>query len=549
MKKIIILICFVLFVSTVWADYYDGTQGLTGAALEVALHNIIDDHTAYDYDALRDYILPNTDEDPNNTNNVILIYTGISKPKSDFGGAVDEWNREHIWAKSHGEFGNTIPCGTDAHHIRPSNVYINTMRGNKDFDNGGSPVYTYNGSTLGGYRTDDTFEPLDNVKGDVARMIFYMAVRYEGDNGEPDLQVVDDIPSSPSGEPYHAKLATLLQWHQNDPVDTWEESRNDKIYNLWQHNRNPFIDHPEFAEKIWSDSTITISDIQYTTEPGPDGTYPSPFVDITVSVNGLVSAINYSGTNFFITNPEGGAWNGIYAYEPDVSPTLGDEINITGTVSEYYGFTELTNISYETISYANPVPEPVMVNTGDLQESNTAEKYESVLIKLQDVEVTQAPDDHGQWYVDDGSGECQIDDEIYSYTPTIGEELDFIIGVVDYSYDEYAVNPRNADDLGTNAINPEYNASKITLRNFPNPVENSTKIFFKSPEPQTNKHIKIYDMTGRLVKKLAVDKDGEQYYTVWNCIDEEGERVKNGLYFYQINISGKEYTNKLLILN
>ncbi|HEX38074.1 MAG TPA: T9SS type A sorting domain-containing protein [Candidatus Cloacimonetes bacterium] len=251
MKKIVFVLIFILaLASFLCADYYDGTEGLYGDELKTALYFIIKDHTTYSYDALRDYILPNTDEDPNNSNNVILIYTGRSQDKDTFGGLLDEWNREHVWAKSHGDFGNTIPCGTDAHHIRPCDVGVNSIRGNKDFDNGGSAVYGYYNDYAG--NTDgDSFEPRDEVKGDIARMIMYMAVRYEGENDEPDLELVDYIPSSPAGQPYFGKESVLIQWHIDDPVDSFEITRNEKIYTNWQHNRNPFIDHPEFVERIW----------------------------------------------------------------------------------------------------------------------------------------------------------------------------------------------------------------------------------------------------------------------------------------------------------
>ncbi len=251
MKKVVFsIVFFLVFASFLFADYYDGTEGLYGDELKTALYNIIKGHTTYSYDALRDYILTNTDEDPNNSNNVILIYTGRSQGKDTFGGLLGEWNREHVWAKSHGDFGTVPPCGTDAHHVRPSDVGVNSIRGNKDFDNGGSAVYGYYGDYAG--NTDsDSFEARDEVKGDIARMIMYMAVRYEGENGEPDLEMVDYIPSSPDGQPYHAKESTLIQWHLDDAVDPFEMTRNEKIYTNWQHNRNPFIDHPEFVERIW----------------------------------------------------------------------------------------------------------------------------------------------------------------------------------------------------------------------------------------------------------------------------------------------------------
>ncbi len=224
--------------------YYEDAIGLKGEALKTALHEIIDNHTEYSYNDLRDFILRETDEDPDNPDNIILLYTGRSQNKNTFGGGADEWNREHVWAKSHGDFGNDPPCGTDAHHIRPTDVSVNSSRGNKDFDNGG----TQHPEATGCYYTEYTWEPRDEVKGDVARMIFYMEVRYEGDGGEPNLEVVDWVNTSPN--PEHGKFSTLYEWHQQDPPDAFEINRNEVIYS-YQGNRNPFIDHPEFLINIY----------------------------------------------------------------------------------------------------------------------------------------------------------------------------------------------------------------------------------------------------------------------------------------------------------
>ena len=226
--------------------YYDNAIGKTGEELKEALHDIIDDHVEYSYNDLRDFILLDCDEDPENSDNVILLYSGFSRSKDDFGGNDGQWNREHVWAKSHGDFDNDPPEGTDAHHVRASDVRINNIRGNLDFDNGGSPV---NGAP--GCKVDEnSFEPHDDFKGDVARMIFYMAVRYEGGDGELDLEVVDMVNNAP--EPEHGKLSTLMDWHVMDPPDEFEENRNEVVFG-YQENRNPFIDHPEFVEDIWGD--------------------------------------------------------------------------------------------------------------------------------------------------------------------------------------------------------------------------------------------------------------------------------------------------------
>ncbi|MCA0989318.1 endonuclease [Alkalihalobacillus algicola] len=227
-----------------YETYYSSAEGKTGSALKSELHMIIDDHTELSYSQVWD-ALRVTDEDPNNTNNVILLYSGWSKSKYENGGNVDDWNREHVWAKSHGDFGTAMGPGTDIHHLRPTDVTVNGSRGNLDFDNGGSP----NSEAPGNYYDSDSFEPRDSVKGDVARMIFYMAVRYEGDSGEVDLEVNNQV--SNGSTPYIGKVSVLKAWHEMDPVDNFERNRNDVIYNQYQHNRNPFIDHPEWVESIW----------------------------------------------------------------------------------------------------------------------------------------------------------------------------------------------------------------------------------------------------------------------------------------------------------
>ena len=228
-----------------WDDYYADALGKSGSALKSALNSIIKGHTTLSYSNVWN-ALKDTDEDPDNSGNVILLYKQTSQSKSTNGGDANDWNREHVWAKSHGNFGTAQGPGTDVHHLRPTDVTVNSARGNKDFDNGGSTV-----SEAPLCKTDsDSWEAPDEVKGDVARMIFYMATRYEGNDGYPDLEVVD-YQTTGTKNPVHGKLSVLLQWHHNDPVSDFERSRNDKIYFNWQGNRNPFIDHPEWVDEIW----------------------------------------------------------------------------------------------------------------------------------------------------------------------------------------------------------------------------------------------------------------------------------------------------------
>ncbi|MFF1718853.1 endonuclease I family protein [Streptomyces sviceus] len=225
--------------------YYKNAVGKTGTSLKSSLHTIISANVSkISYSAVWD-ALKVTDQDPNNSSNVILLYSGVSRSKSLNGGDTGDWNREHVWAKSHGDFGEVTGPGTDLHHLRPADVQINSIRGNLDFDNGGSAVTGGGGSTV----DSDSFAPRAADRGDVARMILYMAVRYDGGDGFADLEPNEKVNNG--SNPYIGKLSVLKAWNEADPPSAFEEKRNQVIYDTYQHNRNPFIDHPEWVEAIW----------------------------------------------------------------------------------------------------------------------------------------------------------------------------------------------------------------------------------------------------------------------------------------------------------
>lgn len=256
------------------SGYYANISGY-GTTLKGLLNNLIQSShtTEFSYEALKTQIRY-TDEDPANSNNLIEIYTGWSVPKSSFGNGGTDWNREHTWSKSHGDFGDVAPAGTDLHHLRPCDVTVNSAKSNKDFDEGGNP-YTdasppsdYSGVT-GCNQTTNTWEPRDEDKGDVARMIMYMAVRYEGaETNVPNLELVDHVYTDGNQHlPYYGKLGTLLQWHVQDPPDAWETRRNNRIAER-QGNRNPFIDIPGYASRIWAPCPLNNTNITTTSFTG-----------------------------------------------------------------------------------------------------------------------------------------------------------------------------------------------------------------------------------------------------------------------------------------
>lgn len=214
--------------------YYDGTEDLSGENLKVLLRTIINDgFDGVSYGEAR-YILDESDADPNNPDNLILVYLGNSIPNAWDLGVT--WNREHVWPQSllGAEASNpTTNIASDLQNLKPADPSENSSRGNDFYDN---------------VSTSDSYVPRDEVKGDVARILFYMITMYD------HLALVNEKP----GVLEMAKLDVLLEWHEQDTVDAFERNRNDVIYS-YQKNRNPFIDHPEYVQMIYNPSTTSIS--------------------------------------------------------------------------------------------------------------------------------------------------------------------------------------------------------------------------------------------------------------------------------------------------
>lgn len=266
--------------STAPTGYYASLEGLSGDALKQAVQDIIANPAvvhAHNYGDIID-ILKTADQSPLNSNEVWLMY--VEKPRSklefqDSGINTGKWNREHIYPQSRGGYANgteSIADGisiwlptnaddilaghADAHHLRAEDGAENSLRSNNDY---GLTGYNGPSGTMGSW------------KGDVARSVFYMAVRYNA------LSVVNgDIADTTVGQ--LGDLASLLTWNTLDPSDDFEMNRNNYIY-TWQVNRNPFIDYPELANYIWGNkagqvwhfnlSTTDFADLNVTLYPNP----------------------------------------------------------------------------------------------------------------------------------------------------------------------------------------------------------------------------------------------------------------------------------------
>ncbi len=238
--------------------YYDGTEGLTGDTLRLALHNIIDNHTSLSYTFLWTAFYT-TDDRPDGT--VWDMYSdvpdGVSPYIYEFGidqtgsGGVEGtgYNREHSWPQ--GWYGGASPMYTDLFVLYPTDVYVNNVRGSYAYGEVDSPTWTsLNGCKLGpnvypGY-TGIAFEPIDAYKGDFARAYFYMSTRYYTEDGSWD----DASPMADRSQLLPWAEAMLLEWHISDPVSQKEIDRNDTVYGF-QNNRNPFIDRPDFVFQVF----------------------------------------------------------------------------------------------------------------------------------------------------------------------------------------------------------------------------------------------------------------------------------------------------------
>lgn len=280
---------------TIPTGYYDSLEGLSGNALKQAVQDIIAAPTVrlHSYADIWD-IIRTADQNPENSNQIWDMYLEIPMAKLDqqtTSSIVGKWNREHIFCQSRGGFevanGDTadgigvwnstsaasvVDGVSDAHHIRAENGQENSSRNNKNYGTvNSSTVYAGPSGTQGSWR------------GDVARALFYMAVRFDGlnvVNGDPS----EYLPSTSIASGNIGDLATLLVWNHSDSRDDFEMNRNNYIY-TWQMNRNPFIDYPLLVDYIfganfgqpWSSSLSIQNPIE-----NKVAVYPNPTTDYII---------------------------------------------------------------------------------------------------------------------------------------------------------------------------------------------------------------------------------------------------------------------------
>ena len=286
MKQIYILIALLITsfgFAQVPAGYYSTATG-TGYTLKTQLHNIINGHSDQGYNAMDSFIAnydldnyyevgSNTILDPyseNPTGADPYNFAPVGDKCGNYNGEGDCYNIEHVIPQS--TFNSNTPMQSDAHHLLPTDGRVNGFRSNFPFgvvnnsnlvSQSGISNPTQNGSKLGGNLnsgysagyTGIVFEPIDEFKGDIARIYFYFVTRYEDQvSAWSAYDMFDGSSDKVLDDPF---LNILMTWHQNDPVSQKEIDRNNNIYYNHQSNRNPFVDHPEYVAMIWNPSTDT----------------------------------------------------------------------------------------------------------------------------------------------------------------------------------------------------------------------------------------------------------------------------------------------------
>ncbi|MBH49148.1 MAG: hypothetical protein CMG69_00125 [Candidatus Marinimicrobia bacterium] len=208
----------------------------------------------------------------------------------------------------------------------------------------------------------------------------------------------------------------------------------------------------------------TIYDLQYTTEQGAY-CYETPLAGQLVTTSGIVTHVNSaSSPNFFLQDPNGATWSGIYVYDTSVSPSVGDELQITATVNEFYSFTQLIDVVSSTVVSSENTISPIPVSAIDIgiECSESGEMYESMLVSYSNV-TFESVDEYGNWTISDGTGTAMVDDYYFDGnwpTISVGDYYDSITGVIGYSYSEFKLYPRNENDFttgsGESSINVDF---------------------------------------------------------------------------------------------
>ncbi len=271
--KIYLLMLCLLTITSLQAEYYDSVEDLSGMPLYYALQDLIDTNTYSSYNGAKDFLFQELDND-NGT--VTCVYTGETYSINSSYNGQSNPNTEHTYAQSWFDPATSVKKA-DLHHLFITTMQVNSSRGNLPFGNvasiAASDVY-YSCTPWQSYRGRDSwqksvFQVNPYFRGNTARAILYFHTRYGDSLSQGGVDMLD----------------TMIEWHYEDPPDAQERTRNDMLYSF-QGNRNPFVDRPEFVNRIWNPSSSEDPSMDMIPALRIDNVYPNPFHDrMTVAID------------------------------------------------------------------------------------------------------------------------------------------------------------------------------------------------------------------------------------------------------------------------
>jgi endonuclease I len=550
--------------------YYASVDTSSATQLRATLHEVIDDHTRFPYTSSGTdtwNILEAADQDPGNPANILDVYLNHSYAK--FGGGTGPYNREHTWPNSYGfpDDGGTNYPYTDCHQLFLSNVGYNSDRANKPYGAcgpGATERVTEFNDGQGGPGNSNWFnanywQTWNGRMGDVARALLYLDVRYAGGThhvtgaAEPDLILTDNpaLIVSTGGNAavaYMGLLSVLLQWHVADPVDARERARNDVVASF-QGNRNPFVDHPQWASAIFLPSTgptlIAVADV-----PDDQGG--------ALRVEWQRNSLDVPGTAIPITQ---------YVVQR-LDDAWVDVAAVPATQTSVYVLTIATD---DIASPATPQPwssyRVVAVDAGSavrvsgtvsaFSVDNLAPPAPVVTIDISGIPVVIA------WsapQIPDLAEACVFRGETAGFDPTTpvhcGAETEYLEfdPAVHYYVVQFADTHGNLSEFsaevssGATGVPPVDGGTTAIMRVYPNPFNPLTRIACTLQEPGQVR-VDLFAADGRFVRTLLeAARAAGPFELTWDGTDDHGDRVASGSYLVRLQSGSVVDLEKVLLV-
>ena len=574
--KTLLIVGLLFSVANIFAQiptgYYDGTAGLSGSALKTKLSQIITNgHQTKSYDNLYNGY-PSTDSDnyyekdgsvldiysenPKGTDP--YVYQHGSKQCGSYKVEGDCYNREHIFPQ--GYFNSASPMVSDIHHVVPTDGKVNGYRSSFPFGKVGSANFvSENGSKRGTSASPNysgtVFEPIDEFKGDVARMILYFATRYESKLSsfkDNDILTNSAFPGVEAWE-----LAVLKEWHTNDPVSQREIDRNNAAY-TYQGNRNPFIDQPEYVALIWGTTTPDTEAPSTPTNLTVTGSTSSSIsLSWTASTDNIMVATydiyldgmlktSSSSNSITVTGLNPSTTYSFYVKAKDAAGNTSSQSNTTtGTTTENTGgndggsttscgtedFEEASGAvnTYKTVTWSNNGitwtatdsrsdqtinNKAITVRNGTLSSSTISGGISSLTIKTQ-LKFSGTNGSFKLFINGVEKGTIPYSDTVTTTTiSNINVSGNVTISIQSNSTTDNRV---AFDDLSWNCYNglgtDETTVNKFSI--YPNPVKNNT-LYVTGKNIEKIKRLEIYNMNGILVQVIEKPFNNKNYITLKN---------------------------------